>query len=63
MINKQSENYYINLGRVSFEYEIPLPRLRTLINYQELKREQRGRESDLEKSAKVVERYLGMKKK
>ena len=63
MTNRQPDNYYLNLGRVSFEYDIPVSNLLTLINYQDLKRITRGKEGDLERSFETVERYLRIRKK
>lgn len=55
------DRYFLNVERVSSEYKILVYDLFEIIDYQETKRKNKGKEGNLEKSLEVVERWLSWK--
>lgn len=58
MIEEKWNKYLLDAARISKEYNVGKYDVYGLTIYQDLKRTDRGEERDLEKSVKVVERWL-----
>ncbi len=63
MIGYKLDRYFLRVERVAFEYNLLVPDVFDLVEYQDSKRIKRGEGKNLEKSLEVLERTLRIKRR